>query len=173
MTKVLSIKQRVEPESTKVTRVTEGIKSEVSCIVREFGLERVNVLRRSSTVAPTRSTQPWFGARAGGLLPNFLTPGQRSWTNPGWWRLHEPSWRPLCRSHWPCDWVCCRTDRGFDPCNVASPTACVFHQLLTWRLDRKAALEFQMYWGCSYWSQRGWSYPQCCPSCLQHSGPGG
>ena len=38
-TKVLSIKQCVEPESTKVTRVTEGIKSEVSCMVKEFGLE--------------------------------------------------------------------------------------------------------------------------------------
>ena len=54
MTKVPTIKQCVEPESTKVTRVTEGIKSEVSCIVREFGLERVDVLRRSSTVAPIR-----------------------------------------------------------------------------------------------------------------------
>ena len=38
-TKVLSIKQCVEPESTKVMKVTEGIKLEVSCMVKEFGLE--------------------------------------------------------------------------------------------------------------------------------------
>ena len=38
-TKVLSIKQCVEPESTKVTKVTEGVKLEVSCMVKEFGLE--------------------------------------------------------------------------------------------------------------------------------------
>ena len=57
-TKVLSIKQYVEPESTRVTMVTEGIKSEVSCIVKEFGLERVDALRHSSTVVPIRSTQP-------------------------------------------------------------------------------------------------------------------
>ena len=41
-TKVLSIKQCMEPESTKVTMVTEGIKLEVSCMVKEFGLERVD-----------------------------------------------------------------------------------------------------------------------------------
>ena len=51
---MLSIKQCVEPESTRVTMVTEGIKSEVSCIVKEFRLERVDALRRSSTVAPIR-----------------------------------------------------------------------------------------------------------------------
>ena len=122
-TKVLSIKQCVEPESTKVTRVTEGIKSEVSYMVKEFGLERVDVLRRSSTVAPIRSTQPWSGAGAGGLLPNFLTPGQWSRTSPGWRRLCEPLRWPLCCSPWPCDRVCRRTDRGFDPCDVVSLAA--------------------------------------------------
>ena len=111
-TKVLSIKH-VEPESTKVTRVTEGIKSKVSCMVKEFGLERVDVLRRSSTVAPIRSMQPWSGAGAGGLLPNFLTLGQRSQTSPGWQRLHELLQWPLCCSPWPCDRVYRRTDRGF------------------------------------------------------------
>ena len=121
--KVLSIKQCVEPESTKVMRVTEGIKSEVSCMVKEFGLERVDALRRSSTVAPIRSMQPWSGAGAGGLLPNFLTPGQRSRMSPGWRRLREPLQQPLCCSPWPCDWVCCRTDRGFDPCDVVSLAA--------------------------------------------------
>ena len=101
--KVLSIKQCVEPEFTKVTRVIEGIKSEVSCMVKEFGLERVDALRRSSTVAPIRSMQPWSSSGAGGLLPNFLTPGQQSRTSPGWWRLCEPLQRPLCCSPWPCD----------------------------------------------------------------------
>ena len=38
--------------------VTEGIKWEVSCIVEEFGLERVDVLRCSSIVVPIRSMQP-------------------------------------------------------------------------------------------------------------------
>ena len=122
MTKVLSIKQCVETESTKVTRVTEGVKLEVSCMVKEFGLERVDALRCSSTVAPTRSTQPWSGAGTGGLLPNFLTPWQQSRINPGW-QLHELLWRPLCCSPWPCDWVCRRTDRAFDPCDVVSPAA--------------------------------------------------
>ena len=68
----------MEPESTRVTMVMEGIKSEVSCIVKEFGLERVDALRRSSTVVPIRSTQPWSGTRARELLPNFLTLGQQS-----------------------------------------------------------------------------------------------
>ena len=92
-------------------------------MVREFGLERVDALRRSSTVAPTRSTQPWSGAGAGGLLPNCLTLGQRSRTNPGWRRLREPLWWPFCCSPWPCDRDCRRTDRGFDPCDVVSPAA--------------------------------------------------
>ena len=68
---MLSTKQCVEPESTRVTMVTKGIKLEVSCIVKEFGLERVDVLRRSSTVVPIRLMQPWSGTGAGGLLPIF------------------------------------------------------------------------------------------------------
>ena len=72
-------------------------------MVKEFRLERVDALRHSSTVALTRSAQPWSGAGAGGLLPNFLTPGQQSWTNPGWQRLREPLRQPLCCSPWPCD----------------------------------------------------------------------
>ena len=71
MKKVLSIKQCVEPESTKVVRVTEGIKLEVSCLVKEFGLERVDALRRSSTVAPIRSTQPWSSAATEGCCLIF------------------------------------------------------------------------------------------------------
>ena len=76
--KVVSMKQCVEPESTRVAMVTEGIRSEVSCMVKEFGLERVDVLRHSSAVALIRSMQPWSGARARGLLPIFLAPWQRS-----------------------------------------------------------------------------------------------
>ena len=65
-------KQCVEPESTKVGMVIPGTKVEVSWSVKEFGLERADALRRSSTEAPTRSTQPWSGARAKGLLPIFF-----------------------------------------------------------------------------------------------------
>ena len=111
---------------TRVYQGDEGIKSEVSCMVKEFGLERVDALRRSSTVVPIRSTQPWSGTGAEGLLPYFLTLWQRSRMSAGWWRL-----------------------------------------------DRKVASEFRMCWCCSYWSQRRWSLPHYCPSCLQHSGPGG
>ena len=58
-TKVLSMKQCVEPESTRVTRVTEGIKLKVSYIVKEFGLERVDALRHSSIVVNTTLVQCW------------------------------------------------------------------------------------------------------------------
>ena len=72
------MKQCVKPESTRVAMVTEGIRLEVSCMVKEFRLERVDALRCSSTVAPIRSMQPWSSARARGLLPIFLTPWQQS-----------------------------------------------------------------------------------------------
>ena len=77
-TNLVSMKQCVELESTSVVMVTEGIRSEVSCKVKEFELERVDVLRHSSTKALIRSTQPWSSARARGLLPISLTPWQRS-----------------------------------------------------------------------------------------------
>ena len=73
-----SRKQCMEPESTRVGMVIPGTQVEVSWSVKEFGLERASVLRRSSAVAPTRSTQPWSSAGAEGLLPIFLTPWQRS-----------------------------------------------------------------------------------------------
>ena len=73
-----SRKQCVEPESTKVSMVIPGTKVEVSWSVKEFGLERADALGCSSTEAPTRSMQPWSGARAKGLLPIFLAPWQRS-----------------------------------------------------------------------------------------------
>ena len=72
------MKQCVEPEATRVAMVMEEIRFEVSCMVKEFGLERVDALRCSSAVAPIRSTQPWSSAGAGGLLPIFLTPWQQS-----------------------------------------------------------------------------------------------
>ena len=152
-TKVLSMKQCVEPESTRVTIVTEGIKSEVRCIVREFGLERVDALRHSSIVAPIRSTQPWSGTGAGGLLSNFLALWHQSWTCPGWPRLHKPLKWPLCCSPWPCDPVCPRTNRGFGPYNVVSLTEWVYRQLPTWELDQRRVSEFWMYWYCLYWGQ--------------------
>ena len=67
----VSMKKCVEPESTSVAMVMEGLRLEVSCRVKEFGLERVDALRCSSAVAPMRSTQPWSSAGAGGLLPIF------------------------------------------------------------------------------------------------------
>ena len=75
---VESMKQCVEPESTRVVMLIFGAEVEVSWSVKEFGLERADALRRSSAIAPTRSTQPWSGAGAQGLLPIFLTPWQRS-----------------------------------------------------------------------------------------------
>ena len=73
-----SRKQCVKPESTRVGMVIPRTKVEVSWSVKEFGLERADALRCSSTEAPTRSMQPWSGAGAKGLLPIFLTPWQRS-----------------------------------------------------------------------------------------------
>ena len=117
-TKVLSIKQCVEPESTKVTMVTEGIKLEVSYMVKEFGLERMYALRHSSTVTPIRSMQPWSRAGAGGLLPNFLTPWQQSRMHPGW-----QSCASLCSGRFIAvlghvTGFCRRIDRDFGPCDV-------------------------------------------------------
>ena len=47
-----SRKQCVEPESTRVGMVIPGTKVEVSWSVKEFGLERADVLSRSSAEAP-------------------------------------------------------------------------------------------------------------------------
>ena len=69
-------KQCVEPESTRVDMVIPRTKVEVSWSVKDFGLERVDALRCSSTEAPTRSTQPWSGAGAKGLLPIFWLLGR-------------------------------------------------------------------------------------------------
>ena len=71
-----SMKQCVEPESTRVVMIIFGAKVEISWSVKEFGLERADALRRSSAIAPTRSTQPWSGAGAQGLLPIFWLLGR-------------------------------------------------------------------------------------------------
>ena len=68
------MKQCMEPESTRVAMVMEGIRSHVSCMVKEFGLERVDALRGSSAVVLIRSMQPWSSAGAGGCCLFFLTP---------------------------------------------------------------------------------------------------
>ena len=98
-----SRKQCVEPESTRVGMVIPGTKVEVSWSVKEFGLERADALRHSSTEALTRSTQPWSGARAQGLLPIFLAPWQRSCclglVCSGVYRI-DRIWADLC-SGWP------------------------------------------------------------------------
>ena len=69
-------------DTISVAIVMEGLRSEVSCNVKEFGLERADALRCSSTEALMRSMQPWSGAGAGGLLPIFLTLWQQSLTYP-------------------------------------------------------------------------------------------
>ena len=74
----MMMKQCVEPESTSVAMVMEGIRLEVSCRVKEFGLERVDALRYRSAVTLMGLTQPWSSAEAEGLLPIFLTPWQQS-----------------------------------------------------------------------------------------------
>ena len=48
-----------------------GINLEVSCNVRDFGLERVDTLRRNSVSALMGSMQPSVGAGVRGLLKNF------------------------------------------------------------------------------------------------------
>ena len=53
-TNVVLMKQCVELEFTSVAMVMEGIRLEVSCRVKEFKLERVDVLRCSSAMAPMR-----------------------------------------------------------------------------------------------------------------------
>ena len=68
----------MEPQSTKVGMVIPRAKVKVSWSVKEFGLERADALRCSSTEALTRSMQPWSGAGAKGLLPIFLAPWRRS-----------------------------------------------------------------------------------------------
>ena len=60
-TKVVSMKQCVELESTRVAMVTEGIRLEVSCMVKEFGLKRVDALRGSSAVVLSVGNQTQEG----------------------------------------------------------------------------------------------------------------
>src|SRR3979490_1037247 len=72
-----------------------GINSEVSRSVREFGLERADMLRRNSVSAPMGSTQPSVGAGVGGLLKNFLNP-RLSWRQNSFCRvIFCLSWKRL------------------------------------------------------------------------------
>ena len=105
----------MELESTRVGIGIPRIRLEVSWSIKEFRLERVDALRGSSIVAPIRSMQPWSGARAEGLLPNFL---------PLWqWSCClelcllsrcELLWQQSLNNHWQCHQTCHR--RGTDYC---------------------------------------------------------
>ena len=64
----------MDPESISILMYLFGISSEVSHIVREFGLERADMLSHNSIIALMSSMQPSVGARVGGLLKNFLNP---------------------------------------------------------------------------------------------------
>ena len=88
-TKFESRKQCVDPESMSVMISEFGIRSEVSCSVRELGPERADALSLNSASAPMVSTQSSVGAESRGLLSDFLTPRRF---------LHRRSfrWRSSC-----------------------------------------------------------------------------
>ena len=90
-TKELSRKQWVEPELRRVWIQVFGMESDERSRVREFGEERVDVLRWRSVIAPRDTTQPSSGAGPRGLLTDFLTltishqmSYQRTWCLSNW-----------------------------------------------------------------------------------------
>jgi len=81
------MKQWLEPESTRAD--TGGVMREIMVMegMREFGSERVDVLRCNSLGAQSESTQPPECAEFWELLTNFLTPQQqesRPWQRGPW-----------------------------------------------------------------------------------------
>ena len=70
-TKFESKKQCVDPESMRVMMSEFGIRSEVSCSVRELGPERADVLSLNSASAPMVSMQSSVGTESRGLLSDF------------------------------------------------------------------------------------------------------
>jgi len=133
-TKFESKKQCVDPESMSVMMLQSGIRSEVSCSIRELGPERVDALSLNSTSAPMVSTQSSVGAESRGLLSDFLTPRQflhwrsfcwRSscpWTYllPWLWRWRTWLWHIL----WPCvrSWQRCCSKRRLCSSLVSLPS---------------------------------------------------
>jgi len=83
--KFLSMKQWLEPESTRVETggIMTGDVMETEGI-REFGSERVDALRRNSVGAQSESMQFPDCAEFWELLSNFLTPQQ--WESRPWQR---------------------------------------------------------------------------------------
>ena len=70
--KVNSMKQYVEPESTKALIRTSGIESEHKLIIKEDVLERAKALSLTSLSALNESMQPLECAEVKGLLTIFL-----------------------------------------------------------------------------------------------------
>ena len=80
-----SIKQCVEPESTRALKITESDKREVITERNKAsGLKGAEALRRTSLIARSGSTQPSVRAESERLLPIFLSP--------------QPKFLRLCRT---------------------------------------------------------------------------
>ena len=78
-TKVLSIKQWVEPESTRARTSEFRISGRIKVTNNEPGLERVDALRRNEDCsAQVDSTQPSVRVESRGLLSLFSTPKEIS-----------------------------------------------------------------------------------------------
>ena len=71
-TKFESKKQCVDLKLMRVMMSEFGIRSEVSCSVRNLGPERVDVLSLSSVSTPMVSTQSSVGVESRGLLSGFF-----------------------------------------------------------------------------------------------------
>ena len=79
-------------ESMRVMMLELGIRSEMSCSVRELGPERANALSLNSASAPMVSMQSSVGVESRGLLSDFLTPRQIS------------HWKSFCQRS-SCPWT--------------------------------------------------------------------
>ena len=93
--KVESRKQYVDLESMKVMMLESGIRSEVSCNVRELGPERADALSLNSARELIVSMQSPVGVESRGLLSDFLTPRQILCQRSFHWRSSYP---------WTCLW---------------------------------------------------------------------
>src|SRR3979490_2271969 len=114
-----------------------GISSEVSHIVRELGLERVDALSHNSIIAPMSSMPPSVGAGVRGLLKNFLNPRLVWHQSSCFWMICCLSWR-----HWRklildipslCDLFYHRRGRGFARNSIVTLVESVYHLCLVWR----------------------------------------
>ena len=120
-TKVDSMKQSVEPESTSALKETFGTDSEVKGTINELDNERTeehneDALILASLAALAESTRSPKSAGIEESRTNFLLkrPKVR-------WPQHRLSW--LRDIHGPCDRIGHREGRGLCPCVVVVPVA--------------------------------------------------